>query len=299
MTDTTEPGGSDAAPEPTAALDRLPNAGQSITAHRAIAAPATVDRAGRTVEVVWSTGARARNYVPALGLITEELEMSANAVRMDALRSGNAPVLNTHRSMDARDVLGRVAAARLERGRGYATLQFSVAADVEPVWQRIADGTLRSVSVGYRVHRYDPLPDPATGTTRQPPRWAGGVAQLNRSVMKAAAAGFEMNARSAYPENPEGPEGYDPPIITGAGPRITVDPFSSTTSTPTRTTAYRAGTPVPVAAIWGSTAGNRFALSCPNAQIVDLQPSERAELGVDAIALQPDQNNASLFLACF
>jgi hypothetical protein len=101
-----------------------------LVAHRAITAPATVDRAARTVEVVWSTGARARNFVPALGLITEELEMSPNAVRMDALRSGNAPVLNTHRSLDARDVLGRVTAARLDRGRGYATLQFSSAADV-------------------------------------------------------------------------------------------------------------------------------------------------------------------------
>jgi hypothetical protein len=29
----------------------------------------------------------------------------------------------------------------------------------------IADGTLRAVSVGYRVHRYDPRPDAATGTT--------------------------------------------------------------------------------------------------------------------------------------
>jgi hypothetical protein len=164
MTETDEPGGSDAAPEADAAADRLPAGGQSIVAHRAITAPATVDRAARTVEVVWSTGARARNYVPALGLITEELEMSPNAVRMDALRSGHAPVLNTHRSMDARDVLGRVTAARLDRGRGYATLQFSSAADVEPVWQRIADGTLRAVSVGYRVHRYEPRPD-ATGTT--------------------------------------------------------------------------------------------------------------------------------------
>jgi hypothetical protein len=62
-------------------------------------------------------------------------------------------------------VLGRVIAARLERGRGYATLQFSTAADVEPVWQRIADGTLRAVSVGYRVHRYEQQPDPATGET--------------------------------------------------------------------------------------------------------------------------------------
>lgn len=165
MTETTEPGGSDAAPEPSAAPDRLPTTGQSITAHRALAAPATVDRAARTVEVVWSTGARARNFVPALGLITEELDMSPNAVRMDGLRSGQAPVLNTHRRGDARDVLGRITAARLERGRGYATLQFSAAADVEPVWQRIADGTLRAVSVGYRVHRYEPRPDAATGET--------------------------------------------------------------------------------------------------------------------------------------
>ncbi|WP_270937045.1 HK97 family phage prohead protease, partial [Falsiroseomonas oryzae] len=162
MIETSEPGGSGAAPE-TAAASAAADA--PMVAHRAITAPATVDRAARTVEVVWSTGARARNFVPALGPITEELEMSPNAVRMDALRSGNAPVLNTHRSMDARDVLGRVTAARLERGRGYATLQFSSAADVEPVWQRIADGTLRAVSVGYRVHRYEPRPDAATGTT--------------------------------------------------------------------------------------------------------------------------------------
>ena len=91
--------------------------------------------------------------------------MSPNAVRMDGLRSGHAPVLNTHRRGDARDVLGRVTAARLEAGRGHATLQFSAAADVEPVWQRIADGTLRAVSVGYRVHRYDQAPDAATGQT--------------------------------------------------------------------------------------------------------------------------------------
>jgi len=139
MTEPTDPGGSDAAAAPEAA---------SIVAHRALTAPATVDRAARTVEVVWSTGARARNFVPALGLITEELEMSPNAVRMAALRSGNAPVLNTHRGGDARNVLGRVVAARTEAGRGHATLRFSTAADVEPVWQRIADGTLRAVSVG-------------------------------------------------------------------------------------------------------------------------------------------------------
>ncbi|MCA3350664.1 MAG: HK97 family phage prohead protease [Roseomonas sp.] len=163
MTETTDPGGSDPAPADPAVPDRIPSDGQSITARRAITAPATVDRAARTVEVVWSTGARARNFVPSLGGITEELDMSPNAVRMAQLGSGNAPVLNTHRSSDARDVLGRVIAARLEGGRGHARLQFSAAADVEPLWQRIADGTLRAVSIGYRVHRYDQRPDPVSG----------------------------------------------------------------------------------------------------------------------------------------
>jgi hypothetical protein len=170
MTEPIEPGGNDPAPATTLA-DGLPTGGQSITAARAVAAPSTVNRAARTVEVVWSTGARARNFVPPLGLITEELDMSPNAVRMQGLRDGGAPVLNTHRSGDARDVVGRVIAARLEAGRGIATLQFSSAADVEPLWQRIADGTLRSVSVGYRVHRYEPIPDPTAGTVHRAVDW--------------------------------------------------------------------------------------------------------------------------------
>ncbi len=165
MTEPIEPGGESPALDGDAAPDRLPTGGQSITACRALAAPVTVNRAARTVEVVWSTGARARNFVPPYGPILEELDMRPEAVRMDALRSGRAPVLDTHRRAGTRDVLGRVTAARLEAGRGYATLQFSGADDVEPVWQRVADGTLQSVSVGYRVHRYDPRPDAATGQT--------------------------------------------------------------------------------------------------------------------------------------
>jgi hypothetical protein len=59
--------------------------------------------------------------------------------------------------------LGRVLAARVQAGRGYATLQFSTATDIKPVWQRVADGTLQSVTVGYRVHRYEQRPYPASG----------------------------------------------------------------------------------------------------------------------------------------
>ncbi len=165
MTEPIEPDEGSPTQDQASAADRLPSDGQSIIAQRALAAPVTVNRAARTVEVVWSTGARARNFVPPLGPIIEELDMRPEAVRMDALRSGRAPVLDTHRRAGTRDVLGRVTSARLEAGRGYAILQFSGADDVEPVWQRVADGTLQSVSVGYRVHRYDQQPDAATGQT--------------------------------------------------------------------------------------------------------------------------------------
>ena len=72
MTETTKPDGDSPAPDYDAAPDRLPPAGQSITACRTLAAPSTVDRAARTVEVVWSTGARARNFVQTLGPLVSQ-----------------------------------------------------------------------------------------------------------------------------------------------------------------------------------------------------------------------------------
>ena len=97
--------------------------------------------------------------------------MSPSAVRMDGLRGGGAPVLNTHRSNDARDVVGRVLDARFDAERGIATLQFSSATDVEPLWQRVADGMLRSASVGYRVQHYIPIQDPVAGNIYRAVDW--------------------------------------------------------------------------------------------------------------------------------
>ncbi len=127
--------------------------------------PLTIDLAACTVEVIWSTGALSRNFVQSLGWIMEELDVTPAAVRMAWLSSGRAPVLDSHRRGGAAHVLGRVLSARLSGGRGYDTLQFSTAADVDSVWQRVADGTLRGISAGYRVHRYDTRFDPTIGET--------------------------------------------------------------------------------------------------------------------------------------
>lgn len=127
-------------------------ADQMVT--RTVSAPVSIDATARTVEVVFSAGTRAKNMLPGVGVVWEELDMSPNAVRMDTLRSGSAPVLDTHKHGEARSVLGRVVGARIANGRGYATLKISEADDVKPIWQRISDGTLRHVSVGY-VAKYE------------------------------------------------------------------------------------------------------------------------------------------------
>jgi hypothetical protein len=57
----------------------------------------------------------------------EELSMDAGAVRMDRLKSG-APMLAQHqRGVD--NVIGVVESARLENGKGYATVRFAKAED--------------------------------------------------------------------------------------------------------------------------------------------------------------------------
>lgn len=156
--------------------------------------------------------ARARNFVPPLGMITEELDMSPAAVRTDGLSGGGAPVLNTHRSDNARDVVGQVLDARIEAERGLATLQFSSATDVEPLWQRVADGTLRSVSVGYRVHRYAPIQDPVVGTVHRAVDWEPyEISMVPIPVNPAAAVRGDS-------DQPPPAAAIEPPLATLAAP---------------------------------------------------------------------------------
>jgi phage head maturation protease len=79
----------------------------------------------------------------------EVLEMSEQACDLSEFRG--APVLDAHARSSSRSVYGTVAAARIEGGRGLATIQLSRADDARPIVDRIREGTLRSVSIGYQV----------------------------------------------------------------------------------------------------------------------------------------------------
>lgn len=116
--------------------------------------PATFNEETRTVELVWSTGAKVRRYDWWEDRhYDEELSLDAAHVRMDRLNAG-APLLKDHRaSLD--NTIGVVERAWLQDGEGRAIVRFSEREDVSPIVADVKAGILRNISVGYAVRKYE------------------------------------------------------------------------------------------------------------------------------------------------
>ena len=121
------------------------------------AALGTVNDEERTVETVFSTGSSVERYDWGTGKYIERLSLDSKSIRWDRLNSG-APVLNTHSSWSLRDVLGVVVekSAKSDGKEATATLRFAEGnEDADDAWNKIRQGILKNVSVGYRVHEYN------------------------------------------------------------------------------------------------------------------------------------------------
>lgn len=129
---------------------------------RAAVVPESINVDKRTVELVWTTGARVmRGFFDRYW---EELSTSPKHVRMDRLKSGTAPLLNAHDGFDVRGVLGVVEKASLKSGEGRATVRFAKAEDdpeADRIFRKVADKIIRNVSIGYRVHRLEKVEEDA------------------------------------------------------------------------------------------------------------------------------------------
>ncbi len=121
--------------------------------------PATWNPEKRTIDVVWTTGAKGKRGGFFVEPYFEELEVSDKAVRLERLNAG-AAVLDTHGQYRLQDQFGVVERAWLADGRGVATLRLSKRTDVDAIVQDIADGIIRNISVGYIVHRYKDVSGP-------------------------------------------------------------------------------------------------------------------------------------------
>jgi len=119
-------------------------------------APNSTNKETRTIDVVWSTGARVRRS-PFFGdAYDEELSLEPEHVRLERL-NGGAPFLKVHETGELGAVIGSVVpeTVRIENGKGIATIRISERDDVEPIWRDIQAGHIRAVSIGYQVHRYE------------------------------------------------------------------------------------------------------------------------------------------------
>lgn len=121
---------------------------------RAAILPKTIDVEARTVDVIFTTGARVKRGF--FNEFFEELGLEKKHVRLKRLNNG-APFLNNHLSRDLDDQLGVVVdkSASVDGKKGIAKIRFAKDEVPERMFQRVIDGVLRNISVGYRIHKME------------------------------------------------------------------------------------------------------------------------------------------------
>ncbi|MBX7116392.1 MAG: HK97 family phage prohead protease [Myxococcaceae bacterium] len=122
----------------------------------------SVDAEKRTAEVVWTTGAKVLR-TGWDGNYYEELSLDPAHVQLERLNSGTAPLLVNHDGSDVNNVIGVVERAWLDGDKGLARVRFASDPEAEKIFQRVAEGIIKNVSVGYRVDEWEDLGgDPPT-----------------------------------------------------------------------------------------------------------------------------------------
>ncbi len=172
---------------------------------------ASVDPEKRTVDLVWTTGARVRRgfWEP----YEEELSLDEKHVRMGRLNSGRAPLLDSHNGYDLRGVLGVVESARIDAKakQGHATVRFARPDDSDKsdrVFRLVQDGIIRNVSVGYRVHRLEKVEEtsdriPVMRATDWEPYEISMVPMGADAEAAVRAEGAEVNPCEFVTDEPE------------------------------------------------------------------------------------------------
>ncbi|TCM85171.1 Mu-like prophage major head subunit gpT family protein [Rhodovulum steppense] len=164
--------------------------GHDIALHRSASLSiGSFDADARTVEATISTFADVTRR-DARGAYVERLDPAG----LDLSNLTGVPLLDGHRQGSARDVIGVLETHRMESGQLVATFRLSGAADAAPIIERISEGTLRGVSVGYRVTRWQESRDGQGQRVRTAVAW-----QIHEASAVAIAADPGATFRSGTP----------------------------------------------------------------------------------------------------
>lgn len=136
--------------------------------------PRSINEAERTVELVWSTGARVRRSGLLGGGFYEDLSMDDEAVDLSRLNAG-APLLDSHSLTSIFRILGVVESAHIQgpkgRREGRAKVRFDTTPEAERVWNSVKSGIIRNVSNGYIVHEWERIEQKSDLPIMRAVRW--------------------------------------------------------------------------------------------------------------------------------
>lgn len=124
---------------------------------RAATKPESFNEESMTMDVVFTTGHKGLRQT-WFGDYYEELSLDESAIRLDRLNNG-APLLMDH-DASLKSTIGVVEKAFVKNGEGIAKVRFSRNPEDAGVIQKIRDGIIRKISVGYFVYRYEELAAP-------------------------------------------------------------------------------------------------------------------------------------------
>lgn len=116
----------------------------------------------------------------------EILDHAAGAVDLTRLQEIGCVLFNHDRDV----VIGKVVRVWLENNRGYAEIEFDSDDESEKIYQKVASGTLKGVSVGYRVTAWEEVLDNKTssdGRFRGPARIARKWMPFEISIVSVPA----------------------------------------------------------------------------------------------------------------
>lgn len=149
-------------------LDRLTREAPAGAAMRRTAEtrPLTWDAQARTVEAVIATPTPVRR-MDAQGPFLEILD----AATLDLRGAEGLAVIDSHRTDSGRHVLGRVEKVWRDGKNVMARLRITAAADAEWARERIADGSLTGVSIGYAVAAWSTARTRPDMRTKSPTSW--------------------------------------------------------------------------------------------------------------------------------
>ena len=116
----------------------------------------SVDVEKRTVGIIWSSGEKVLRKNWGGSSVYEELDMSNEAINLTSLND-RAPFLIDHNSASVRNQIGIIepGSASIQDGKGVATVRFSKTPNADEIFQKIEEGILSKVSVGYSIDKVE------------------------------------------------------------------------------------------------------------------------------------------------